>query len=735
MKLRLAIFKDHVLPALVCFGVALALAQMEWLQRFENITLDARARLRTRFFPTNPRDDVVLIGIDEASLNNKAFGRWPWDRSLHGDFVQLCGFVKPSVIAWDILFDDPHEEDGRFANGIRRGKTDVVLGGQSAEADIGLKPDDASLKKFPIAPLSRIEGDRSAVAGDDAMSVPRAPLGEVADIGFVNAPPGPDGVLREAPLIVRIGDRIYPTLSLRSLMHHWHLTSDQVLVRLGDAVVIENDFMRRRIPIDRAGNFLINYRHTLGGFRNYGYAEAFTLLKQRFVDKRPVDETPELTGRILLIGQTADGLTDFGPTPLSSHTPLVLVHANVLENVLNDDFARRARNAPIWVVGFAITAASLAFLTKRKFYQQALFSLGVPVAYSLAAILCWAKFSVWVPVVWPVLGFGSAQIFMVGRRVLAEQRAKEQIKGMFGTYVSPELVSRMVASGESPRLGGHEADITAFFSDIQAYSTFSEKLPPEQLVELLNEYLTACTDIVQEEGGTLDKYIGDAIVAMFGAPIALPDHAARACLATLRVQGRLAELRAKWEGEGGRWPEAVRKMRSRVGLNSGPAIIGNMGSRTRFNYTMTGDNVNLAARMESGAKSWGVYSMCTESTRLACERHAPGRVVFRPLGRIVVKGRTQAVPIHELVGLTAEVAASVHEGLGLFAEALASYYARDWDGARARFERSQLLESNIPGRAAGVATNPSLVYLGLVEHFRREPPPENWNGEYVMTEK
>ena len=734
MKFRLAFFKEHLLPALACFGLAFGLAQTEWLQRVENITLDARAQLRMRFFPTHPRDDIVLIGIDQPSLSNPNFGRWPWKRSLHGNFSQLVGQLKPSVVAWDILFDDPSEEDAPFAAGIARAKIPVVLGGQSAEPNVGFKPGSAELKNIRMAPLTRIAGNRTAIDGSDTMSVPLAPLGEAAEIAFVDAPPGPDGVLREAPMVVRIGDQIYPTLSLRSLMLHWHVTPDEVLVKLGQEIEIKNAFVHHRIPIDGKGKYLINYRHTLEGFSSAGYSETYEALYLRFVRKEKVD-LPELTGRILLVGETADALTDFGPTPLAAHSPLVLVHANVLENVLNDDFARTAPAAPIWLGGFVLTTASLAYFGKRKFREQMVFSPGVLVIYCLVATWCWAKFSVWVPIVWPVLGFGSAQIFMVGRRVIAEQRAKEQIKGMFGTYISPELVKRMVDSGVSPQLGGAEEEITAYFSDIQSYSTFSEKLPPTQLVELLNEYLTACTDIVQEEGGTLDKYIGDAVVAMFGAPIALPDHAFRACLAALRVQQRLDELRVKWDGEGERWPEGVRKMRSRIGLNTGPAIIGNMGSRTRFNYTMTGDNVNLAARMESGAKSWGVYAMTTEATKLACEKHGADRILFRPLGRIVVKGRTQAVPLYEIFGLKELVTPAMRECLGLFEQGMAKYYVRDWDGALALFAQSRELEPNVPGRAPGVSSNPSLVYLDLTAKLKQSPPRPEWNGVFVMADK
>jgi adenylate cyclase len=306
---------------------------------------------------------------------------------------------------------------------------------------------------------------------------------------------------------------------------------------------------------------------------------------------------------------------------------------------------------------------------------------------------------------------------------------------MFGAYVSPALVSRMVDSGEEPKLGGIEEDITAYFSDIQSFSSFSEKLSPPRLVELMNEYLTACTDIVQAEGGTLDKYIGDAVVAMYGAPLALPDHAHRACVAALRVQRRVGELREKWIHEGEKWPEIVHRIQTRIGLNSGLAVVGNMGSHTRFNYTMMGDNVNIAARMESGAKKWGVYTMCTEATRLGCDKVAADRVFFRALGRIIVKGRTQPLPIFEMVALAEDVTDANRECVALFEQGLQRYYERDWDGALALFRRSEPLEVNGRGRAPGTHDNPSLVYIEITENYRAAPPPAGWAGVFEMTEK
>jgi adenylate cyclase len=412
----------------------------------------------------------------------------------------------------------------------------------------------------------------------------------------------------------------------------------------------------------------------------------------------------------------------------------VLVHANVIENLLREDYVRVFPPWIVWSGGLVFSLAGLASFSKRRPIEQAFFALALPVAFLAAATLAWINGSWIVPIVGPLLGFALVQLVMIGRRMLAEMRAKEQIKGMFGTYVSPELVNRLVSAGKPPELGGHEKEITAYFSDIESFSTFSEVLSPPQLVELMNEYLTACTDIVQEGGGTLDKYIGDAIVAMYGAPVELSDHAYRACLSVVRVQERIEELRAKWTRDG-QWPEMVQRLRTRIGLNTGSCVIGNMGSRTRFNYTMMGDNVNLAARMESGAKQWGTYAMCTEATRQACRAQAGDRIVFRPLGRIRVKGRSQAVPIFEIAGRQDSVSAAARECFAAFEEGLAHYYVREWSRAEALFQKSALFEPLIPGKHAGVHSNPSLKYLDLIKEMRAASLPPDWDGVYAMKEK
>jgi adenylate cyclase len=363
------------------------------------------------------------------------------------------------------------------------------------------------------------------------------------------------------------------------------------------------------------------------------------------------------------------------------------------------------------------------------------FALIALVGYAFVALYLFSRSQIILPMAAPLGAALSTSFVAILWQLVVEEKQRGRIKGMFSTYLSPALVNRMVESGEDPQLGGHKSEITAYFSDIQGFSAFSEKLDSGPLVELMNEYLTACSDIILEEGGYLDKYIGDAIVAMFGAPFPLPDHAFRACVATQRVHLKLAELRAKWQAEGEKWPEIVWRMQSRIGLNSGKATIGNMGSTKKFNYTMMGDDVNLAARMESGAKAYGVYTMVTEATKLACEQHGGDRLVFRYLDKIVVKGRSIPVPVFEIAGLKESVAPQTLECLQLFAQGVAKYLVQDWDQAEELFRRSALIEPNIPGRTPGVETNPSLVLIERCSKMRLHPPGENWDGVYHMKEK
>lgn len=729
------------LSPLVCLGLACLLAHTDTMRSFEWRTLDWRTKLRTHLQPPpDPRVSIVLFeDSTEAAIT------WPPDRSVHGDLVEMMSFVHPAVISFDIILDASREGegDGKMSRAValanRAGVKVVTAGVTSAEPS---DHPDGPAGAGPTRPLTHVEGDISRLLGDESALLPFPALRAVSYYGFADTPPEKeDGIRRRIPLVLRVGREVYPSLSLQTLMAYFDVPADQVRVRLGDAVYLPTKTRGElRLPVSKGGRFLLNYRYDEDengpDFNTYSYLGALVRLNDRFVEKKnPSPEPPDVEGGIVFIGQTVTGKADSGPTPLRAYSPLVLVHANLINNVLKNDYARQA---PEWAM--LVLAVGLGYLgamlgMRRTVPVMATFGVLGLVVYVVAAFACWISFSYWLPLTWPILGGTVLQFVVIGRRIVREQRAKAQVKQMFGSYLSPELVNRMILRGETPQLGGHEEEITAYFSDIQGFSRIAEALPPDRLVEWMNEYLSACTDLLQGEGGSLDKYIGDAVVMMFGAPVALPDHAYRACVAAARIQARGAELRAKWRGEGDKWPQLVWHTRTRIGLNTGRCVVGNMGSRARFNYTMMGDSVNLAARMESGAKKWGVYVMATEATKLACQQHGGDRVVFRALGRIVVMGRSQPVPIYEVAGLRETIAAGTLECIKQFEEALDCYYRRDWAGALSRFAKSAALEPQQSDRAAGIITNPSLVYLDIVARCQAMPPPEDWGGVYIMDEK
>jgi len=348
--------------------------------------------------------------------------------------------------------------------------------------------------------------------------------------------------------------------------------------------------------------------------------------------------------------------------------------------------------------------------------------------YGAVAFVVFARFNWILPLVAPVGSTLTAALSVVLLKLGSEEWQRRRIKTLFGAYVAPRLVDEMVESNRDPKLGGTETEITALFSDVEGFSSLSEELSPDQLVSLMNEYLGALTEVFQAEAGTLDKYIGDAIVTMFGMPVPVEDHAGRACRSAVQMQERHAALRAKWAAEG-KWPPSVLQMRTRIGLNTGLAVIGNMGSEMRFNYTMMGDSVNLAARCESGAKSYGVYTMVTASTLESAIRDGVS-LRYRKLDRIVVKGRQEPVEIYELWedSISAELTEPCREA---YEAALELYFKGEWSAALEGFQRAAEFE---PGKAYA-PTTPSEVLAARCRGFVQDGGPDPWDGAFRMKTK
>lgn len=720
-----------------------------WLERLENDLLNQRFRFRGEIAaPVN----LIYVDMDTRAL--QLVGERPWDRAVFAEatqYLRQAGGAK--AIGYDFVFSelnysnlvDPAKADRGNLLLARATVRDpnVVLAAQYTAGEGQLHE---GIRHMPLLRLGFRDRQKN-----DLPELPAYPMVNPtgsATIGLIDfdAAYSQSDIPRWIPLFAETAQ---PTF--------WHMAVQLACLELGlppgsarragnfVELVDESGVVRRRIPVAEEQLLEVNW---FCGWASERFEPHYSLADVLQWGRELKSENPSeqaearawfqrFQGAVILVGPVDPLLQDLAPSPFSPDpVPKVGLHGNALKTIISELYLERTKPWVMWGATFGLTfaVAGLGISGGARSLFSKVLAVLVLAAYTMANFYVFAQSHLILPLAAPfgaafTTGFAAAVIQLV-----IEEKQKGRIKNMFQAYLAPELVNRMVESNVDPQLGGHEDVITAYFSDIQSFSTFSELMPPGQLVELMNEYLTVCTDIIQEEKGTLDKYIGDAVVAIFGAPVQLPDHAYRACVATLRVQQAIDRLRDKWKGEVGKWPEVVHNLRARLGLNTGSAIIGNMGSRTRFSYTMMGDNVNLAARMESGAKSLGVYIMVTEATKTECEKHGGDRIVFRHLDRIVVKGRSQPVPVFEVVGFRDQLPQKTFDCLALHARGVERYLAQDWDAATKLFQQSAVLEPNQP-HARGIESNPSLVMLKRVAYMTTHPPGANWDGVYVMKEK
>jgi adenylate cyclase len=739
--------------SLIAFSLVwLLLDQIGALRPLENLSVNARFKVRGAL-PTPLK--LVYVDIDTPSLTD--LGNFPWDRAI---FKEVCEMLvehgKVKAIGIDVVFssagvpnltDLERFESGQTAFGKFLFNQPPVVLASSYASGFQTAPDGSTVPR--IMPVVN-----DPTPSRHRPEVPEWPLGQMIFtpplVGLIDTL---DGDTRRVPIYTVAEDRSYYHIALELARIYYGVKPDGIRVGPDKIELVRPDgTVAQTIPLIDGQMVDINWfspwidpgnpRFPIVGI--YGVAQA---LKSEDPEERKLgaeafaEFAEDFRDAIILIGPVDPLMQDLAITPFDrTPVPKVGVHGNMVKTIVSGRFLKSPPNwaLPLITIGLTAVVVGLSLSSEgRRATQLRLAAAALLAGYIGLSFAAFSWFDWVLPMVAPLgAAFSAAFVGGAAQLVLA-QKQKSRIKGLFGAYLAPSLVSQMVDSGQEPKLGGVEEEITAYFSDIQSFSTFSEVLSPHQLVELMNEYLTACTDIVQAEGGTLDKYIGDAVVAMYGAPLALPGHAHRACVAALTVDKRCGELREKWRSEipQKNWPDLVTRMRTRVGLNSGRAVVGNMGSASRFSYTMMGDTVNLAARMESGAKSWGVYTMCADPTRVGCQAVDGGEVVFRSLGRIVVKGRKTAVPIHELVCLKSDVTDRTLEAIATFEAGLERFYQQDWDGALAKFEASAVLEPRQPDPSIGVETNPSRVYQRIVAELRAAPPGPGWNGAYVMREK
>jgi len=739
-----------LITALAVFGYRF---NPPFLERMEMLLRDAHFQVRG---PLAPGPEVVIAAIDEKSIDE--LGRWPWPRKTLADLVEKLVALQAKVIGFNMVFSSSDESSGAetlrelqleleplaestpvlnetldrylmasdydalFAKSLALSDR-AVLGyffyfdpeGLDHLTEKARHDNFTNILPGQFKGFIKSQGDisldlmefRTAYAVE--ANIPQLSQTSPKN-GFISMDVEADGSIRKLPLIVRYFDPVtrknyfFPPLSIRILETFLSGTLLFKVDEFGVQTVLLDSPKSVEIPTNERGEMEINF---LGKRGTFPYLSVTDIIHDRISA-----ETLELLkGKIVLVGATATGLQDIQVTPFDPLYPGVEIHATVIDNILNNN----SLHQPEWIAAADSGYLFLLGLLLTWVYSRIKPLYGLGVAFLAAAgdfyLSQWVfeNKSLWVTTIYPqlenILIFSALMIY----RYNTEEKQKHYIQNVFTRYMSPGVIDQLLKDSGKLKLGGEQKELTAFFSDLEGFTPLSESLPPEEQVQFLNTYLTEMTDILLKYQGTLDKYDGDAIKAFFGAPLFFEDHAKRACWVCVEMQERLKKLRRRWRKEGK--PELF----MRVGINTGLMVVGNIGSKNRMNYGMSGDSVNLAARLEGANKEYGTHSILSESTYLQAKDH----IEVRELDSIRVRGRIAPVKIYELLGKRGHISNDILMLLPIYKKGLEHYKRREWKEAEVCFKSALVLRPK---------DGPSATLLKRSIYFQKKPPPGKWDG-------
>ncbi len=671
-------------------------------------------RIRAQAKKGAATEDVCLILVDQASLDwgKNEFGwSWPWPREVFAKIIDHCSRQGVKALALDLLFFEPSfygVEDDRAL-----GKSIADSG--AAACAMFLRKHDGEKSDWPVDLTGwnfRIDGVGGWFQSHNPGGVqyPRAsfPIPEVtrsaAILCNVHQNPDSDGVYRRIKLFNRFSGRDIPSLGLGALF-----ASDPET----PMKIVQDQFMAggHKIPLDSEGNVILRYRGPSGTHRIYNAANIIrTEMEMLMGHAEAGAETADLKNKYVFIGLSAPGLMDLRSSPVGGAYPGAEIHATMLDNLLSDDFVRET--GLFFLVGSVLASSAAGAISSFLFSSSVaimlygLILMGLPLAAGLGMYA--AGFMI--PIVASEASCIISILASLAVNYAVEGRQKRFIKSAFSQYLSPAVIEQLIQQPDRLKLGGERRLLTIFFSDLKGFTSISEGLEPEELTTLLNNYLTAMTDIIIEERGTVDKYEGDAIIAFWNAPTDIEDHCERCVRAALRCQRRLAELRPVF------YDRIGKEMHMRIGVNTGPAVVGNFGSNMKFDYTMLGDSVNLAARLEGTGKEFGLFTLVSEFTRNEIKE----KFAYREVARIVVMGRREAVTIFEPMFF--EDYDSRKIVYRQFEKGLAHFYKGSFDDAVDCFKA---IADDDPAAEAYIDKCRELM----------EKPVEGFDGAWVMTRK
>jgi adenylate cyclase len=687
-----------VISAAVGIGIYLA----GFLNLFELKAFDTYSR---QFNPSESHDKVVMVEVDQQSID--AFSEqlsinWPWPRQIYAPILEYLSEAEAVFI--DILFTEPssygHEDDLIMAGAVENASNvylALFLTNQEKQLD---EEDEAFLRRIAL---------EDAIEADINFNSAIPPIGEleraVKGAGNVTISPDEDGVYRKVPLVFQLREHTIPHFIIGHLV-------EKDLIKIRENKIWLRD---KALPL-HDNKLLLRFYTNRDPFEVFSAADILNYYLQ--ADSSTESEVPKsyFKGKYVFIGLTAAGLYDLKPTAVSSVSTGVMVHATALDNIINQTYITHVAKGYV-IVFILIICFIVSFMVLKSYsiiINSSLFIVLLVVSVAVPAVMF--RNTLYMDITPPAISLIISFVIAAVYSYATEGKKRKEVKNAFQHYVSPAVVDNILKEMEKLKLGGEKKELTALFSDIRGFTSISEGLDPEDLVKFLNEYFTVMTRIILNYQGTLDKFIGDAIMAFYGAPLEQKDHAVRACRTAVDMIQSLRELQADWEAR------KLPYIDIGIGLNSGDMTVGNMGSDERFDYTIMGDNVNLASRLEGINKVYGTNIVISQYTHELIKEDS---FFIRELDSVRVKGKKEPVTIYELIsyGLPEK---NTQDAIELFKQGLGAYKQQNWDKAISILKEALSLKPD---------DKPSGLYIKRSEEYIINPPPGDWDGVYVMTTK
>ncbi len=711
--------------AFILCAIAIAWEWVPWLNHWEQLSLDFRYRHFNR--ETRVSEQIVVVDIDEQSfkLLGPSIGRWPWPRRIYKDLIEFLSLGQPAAILFDVLFTEAQQgtdDDAQLAEisaNVAGVSHAMQLLQHSAEEREGIAPLPTGFRdKFGIRTESAMPHWGQLRHYQD-FELPAPPyLAKSNHIHVVSAEKDADGMFRRMIPAFFYGESPLPSLLLQGLRLARPPGSTGITVTGNQIQFHSEQKPPIQIPLEPDGTVRLHYYNVDREAETVSFANvidsAIKLQKGEVADPSELKFNPlTLSGKIILIGASATGAADLKSTPIHSSIPGVFLHATAISNALTQDYLKRVSFILRFLVLLPLIAASYiaVFFLSSIIIKTLLpvLSLGFYLAISF---YLFRFYSLWLDVALPVFVSLASALDAFVYLSFVEGRERRKLKGALSKYLSPNVMESLIASGSDPRAEvGARRELSILFSDIRGFTTFSERFKPEFVVEILNRYLGRMTDVIFENKGTLDKFIGDAILAFWNAPLEDPNHVKSAVQAAFQMKKALAELRAEWNAKG-----IPADLEVGLGINTGEVIVGNIGSEKRLDYTVIGDNVNLASRLEGLTKQYQVPLIIGQRTRellgadFAC----------RTVDIVRVKGKSNHVTIYEPLE-------DFPDWLDPFEKAWKLYQARDFKAASETMSQVSALR---PG-----GDPLSLIYVERCTEFLVSPPSAEWDGVYSALSK